>query len=70
MLVNILVTVGIIALLSSISIPYLKKYQANLKLNSSARNLTADLRYAQQQTISEQVVHKVFLDYENDKYQI
>lgn len=70
MLINILVSFGIIALLSTVSIPYLKKYQANLKLSSSARNLTADLRYAQQQTISEQITHKVFLDFANDNYQI
>lgn len=69
-LINIIVTLGIIAFLSSISIPYLKKYQPNLKLNSTARNLTADLRYAQQLTITEQVAHSVNFNLEDDSYQI
>lgn len=67
---DVLVGFAIIALLATISIPYLKKYQPNLKLNSTARNLTSDLRYAQQLTVSEQVVHKVVFDLNNDNYQI
>ncbi|MBI4812037.1 hypothetical protein HY798_01100 [Candidatus Falkowbacteria bacterium] len=69
-LMDVLVGFAIIALLATISIPYLKKYQPNLKLNSTARNLTSDLRYAQQLTVSEQVVHKVVFDLNNDNYQI
>jgi len=70
LLMSLVVTCGIIALLATISIPYLKKYQPNLKLNTTARTLTSDLRYAQQLTITEQVVHLVDLDLENDSYQI
>ena len=70
LIIDILVGLAIIALLSTISLPYLKKYQPNLKLNSTARNLTADLRYAQQLTITEQVVHKVSFNLANDQYQI
>lgn len=70
MLVDLLVVLGIIALLSTISIPYLRKYQPNLKLNATARDLTTDLRYAQQLTITEQKVHLVAFDIANDKYDI
>lgn len=70
LLLNLLVAFGIISLLSTITIPYLKKYQPNLKLNATARTLTADLRYAQQLTITEQIVHLVDMDLENDSYQI
>ncbi|MEA3464132.1 MAG: hypothetical protein U9R14_03595 [Patescibacteria group bacterium] len=70
LLLNLLVAFGIIALLSTITIPYLKKYQPNLKLNATARALTTDLRYAQQLTIAEQVIHLVDMDLENDSYQI
>lgn len=69
-LFNVLVSLGIIALLSTISIPYLKKYQPNLQLNASARELTSNLRYAQQLTITEQVVHFVYLDAINRTYEI
>lgn len=70
MLMDLLVTIGIIVLLSTIAIPYLRKYQPNLKLNATARDLTTDLRYAQQLTITEQKVHQVVFDLVNDQYQI
>lgn len=70
MLIDVLVVLGIIALLSTITIPYLRKYQPNLKLNATARDLTTDLRYAQQLTITEQKIHQVAFDLVNDKYQI
>lgn len=69
-LVEILGVLGIIVLLATISIPYIKKFQPNLKLNATARELTTDLRYAQQLTVTEQVVHIVELDIMNDKYEI
>ncbi|MDP2708675.1 MAG: hypothetical protein Q8O93_01310 [bacterium] len=59
LLINLLVSLGIIALLATISIPYLRKYQPNLKLNGAARDLTSDLRYAQQLTVTEQKIHLV-----------
>lgn len=70
MLMDLLVTIGIIVLLSTIAIPYLRKYQPNLKLNAAARDLTTDLRYAQQLTITEQKVYQVVFDLVNDNYQI
>jgi Tfp pilus assembly protein FimT len=70
MLADLLVVMGIIALLSTISIPYLRKYQPNLKLNAAARNLTTDLRYAQQLTITEQNIYQVVFDLIDNTYEI
>lgn len=70
MLIDILVAIGIVALLSSISIPYFRKYQPNLRLHASARNLTTDIRYAQQLTITEQKVHLVELNPIGNSYTI
>ena len=70
LLMNVLVAAGIFVLLTTISIPYIKKYQPNLKLNATARTLTSDLRYAQQLTVTEQVVHAVKFDLINDSYDI
>jgi len=70
MLIELLVVIGIIALLSTIAIPYLRKYQPNLKLNATARDLTTDLRYAQQLTITEQKIHMIDFDLANNKYDI
>ncbi len=69
-MLNLLIGFGIMALIATISIPYLKKYQPNLKLDAAARNLTSDLRYAQQLTITQQVVHKVVLDSFDRSYEI
>jgi Tfp pilus assembly protein FimT len=69
-LLEILVILSIIVLLSTISIPYLRKYQPNLKLNATARDLTSDLRYAQQLTVTEQVVYLVDFNLDSDSYQI
>lgn len=70
MLMDLLVTISIIVLLSTIAIPYLRKYQPNLKLNAAARDLTTDLRYAQQLTIAEQKVYQIVFDLNNGQYQI
>ncbi len=70
MLLDLVVVSGIIALLATISIPYLRKYQPNLKLNAAARALTVDLRYAQQLTVTEQKIHLVSFNLDQDKYEI
>ena len=70
LLLNVLVSFGIIALMATISIPYIRQYQPNLKLNATARDLTSDLRYAQQLTVTEQVIYLVDFDLDDDSYQI
>lgn len=70
LLVNLIVVTGIIALMTTISIPYLRQYQPNLKLSADSRALTGNLRLAQQLTITEQVPHLVFFDFSNDRYSI
>ena len=69
-MIDLLVVLGIIALLSTLAIPYIRKYQPNLKLSATARNLTADIRYAQQLTVTEQKVYLVNFDAEHEKYNI
>ena len=69
-MIDLLVAIGIIVLLSTITIPYLRKYQPNLKLRVASRNLTGDIRYAQQLTITEQKTHIVSLDIAGGKYEI
>jgi len=70
LVINLLVVVGIVALLTAVFIPYLRKYQPNLKLNSVSRDLTSDLRYAQQLTITEQVVYWVYFNTIEGSYEI
>ena len=67
---NVLVVLGIIALLTTISIPYIRQYQPSLKLNATARSLTADLRYAQQLTVTEQAIYSVDFNLGDSSYQV
>ena len=69
-IMSVLVSISIITLMSMISIPYLGRYQTSLKLNGVSRNLTSDIRYAQQLTITEQVAYKVQLDAITHKYEV
>lgn len=70
MLIDLLIVVGIIALIAGISIPYLRKYQPNLKLHGAARNLAGDLRLAQQLAVTQQKVHVVYFNQANKQYLI
>lgn len=70
LLINLLISIGIIAILSVISIPLLKNYQPNLKLSLATRELVSDLRYAQQQTITEQISHRVRFATSTNSYDI
>jgi len=70
LLTDILVAAGIIALLSATSIPFIGRYQPTLKLSSAAKQLSGDLRYAQQLTITEQINHILRLDLIQKSYQI
>ncbi|MCU0679072.1 MAG: hypothetical protein MUC28_01330, partial [Planctomycetes bacterium] len=47
LLASILVTTGIFLVMTTISIPLFRQYQPSMHLNSTARALTTDLRYAQ-----------------------
>lgn len=70
LILDLLVVIGVIALIATISMPFYRRYQPNLKLNGTSRDLTSDLRYAQQLTITEQVVHAVSFDLIDNEYQI
>ena len=70
LLINLLVTLAIIGILSAISIPLLKNYQPSLKLNLAIKNLTSDLRYIQQQTITEQKIHFIKFSTSTDSYDL
>lgn len=69
-LLEITVVIFIFAIMAAITIPFINKFQPTLKLNSASRNLVADLRYAQQLTVTEQVPHLIYLDLADGSYQL
>ena len=70
MLINVLVGIGIMLVMATLTIPYLRQFQPNLKLSGAAQDLASDLKYAQQLTITERVIHGIYIDEVNDSYQI
>lgn len=58
-LFEVMVSMAIVMTMATISTPFIKRYQPNLKLDGTSRDLTSDLRLAQQYSIAEQVVHYV-----------
>lgn len=69
-LIEILVVILIIFILSSSGISVFSNIYPSLKLNGVTRDLVTDIRYVQELTVAEQVVHGIcFLPLE-DKYKI
>ncbi|GAI16436.1 unnamed protein product [marine sediment metagenome] len=58
-LIEMLIIIGIIAVLVGISIPVYRQFQPTIQLNGAVRTLVTDLRYAQQLTVTEQKEHCV-----------
>lgn len=69
-LAQTLAVLGILVLLTAVSIPFLRQYQPTLKLRTAARLLITDLRYTQQLTITEQNTYYLEMDIVGNSYQI
>ena len=70
MLINLLVSIGIMALLITVSMPFLRQFQPNLELSSTTRDLVTNLRLAQQLTVTEQDMHVLEINDSTDTYMI
>jgi len=69
-LIEMLIIIGIIAVLVGIGIPVFKGFQPVLQLNGAVRDLVTDLRYAQQLAVTEQLEHCVRFFPEDREYKI
>ncbi|MDD2696565.1 MAG: prepilin-type N-terminal cleavage/methylation domain-containing protein [Candidatus Pacebacteria bacterium] len=67
---EILVVIGIIGILALFALPALRAFQPNLQLSSVTQELVADLRYAQQLTVTEQKEHCLLFFPSEKKYQL
>lgn len=68
--IELSVVLGVIVLISLISIPLLVNYQKTTKLRSEARILTTNLRLTQQLAITEQNIYNLQLFPLTNSYQI
>ena len=69
-LTEILIVIGIFAVLVGIIVPVFRVYQPTLQLSGTVRDLVVDLRYAQQLSVTEQVNHGVRFSVADNDYQI
>lgn len=69
-LIEMLVVLSIIGIVSAISIPTYRQMSPNMHLNSVTREISSDLRYAQQMAVTEQVIYAVIFDTANRTYRI
>ena len=69
-LTELLIVIGVFAILVGIVIPVFRTYQPSLQLSGSVRDLVLDLRYAQQISVTEQINHGVRFSAINNDYQI
>ncbi len=67
-LIEILVAIGILAILSSVSWTAFSNLQPSLKLSAVSRDLTSDLRYSQQLAVTEQINYGVSFNTTSAQY--
>jgi len=69
-LMEILIAIAIVIILSGISWATIIRYQPSLALSATTRDLTSDLRLAQQLSVTEQINHGIFFDTLFNEYQL
>jgi len=69
-LFEFLVIIAIIGIIASVSWSALKTLQPSWRLDGAVRDLATDLRYAQQQSVTEQVNYGIHFSSTTNEYQI
>lgn len=67
---EILVVIGIMAILGAVSWPIINSLQPSLKLSAITRDLTVNLRFAQQKAVTEQVEYGLRFSLDDNSYQV
>lgn len=68
-LIELLLVIAIVTLIAGMSMPALRTYQSTLEVSSLGRDVASDLRYAQQESVTQQINHAVVFD-DIDTYSI
>ena len=69
-LMELIVIMCVAAIITTIAIPVFRQYEPSIKLRADAQQLTADLRYIQQLTITQQKVYYLEVDMPNKRYSL
>ncbi len=69
-LIEVLVVILIIGIVATISWASIQKIQPSLRLSSSIKDLSVDIRYAQQLAVTEQVNYGIYFSSSTDSYHL
>lgn len=69
-LVEITITVAILAIVSTIAVATFTGYRKNISLRSAARAIADDFAYLKQKAVAESVHYKIVFSAENNNYKI
>jgi len=69
-LIELLTVIAIIVVLVGISIPAWRAFAPRFKLNKETERIVEELRFAQQRTVSEQIVYALEFDKEAETYTV
>lgn len=67
-IIELAVIIGIIAILSLITISFFRVFSPNLLLSGATRDLVTDLRYAEQLSVTEQIEHGIRFSSSTNEY--
>lgn len=69
-LLELLIAIAIMAIIGAIILPVYQSARPSLKLNTTTRDLIADLRFTQQEAVTQQILHGIEFDLEDNQYRI
>ena len=69
-LIEIIITMAILAAVLTIAVPTFTRYRKNITLRNAARAIAADFAYLKQKAKEESVHYKIMLSVENNNYKI
>jgi len=69
-LIELLIVMGIIAILSTFAVPAFLKYTANANLKSATREITSDFMRCKARATAENTVYRIVLDTAGDSYEM
>jgi type II secretion system protein H len=69
-LIELIIVIGIIAILATFAVPAFLKYTANANLKSATREITSDIMRCKERAIAENAKYQIIFDVNNNKYTI
>ncbi len=69
-LIELMTIIGILAILALLSMPFLRSFVPSIQLSGATRDLIADLRYAEQLSVTEQIEHGIRFSSSTNAYQL